>query len=476
VILLALLACGRDVPLDGVWLGDLRYDELNGEPYGYETLTVAKFDPDDPREALLYGTPAELKVRRGLVRTHWEYDFSGPDYDYEAVEDIVYDDSYEDGAMAGTTELVQTYTPRTGEPVEYVFTGGTELVKYERLGSEAEGLELVGEAMPSVEAFAVNVRVRNGVAAVANYEDGLRLFDVSDPAAPVEVGHAAPTGGDPDEIWNDVKWLDSYVLVASSEVGLVVVDAADPASPVQVATWPPAGSWTSYNVHTVWVDEAARLAYLGFTGQEVDGEWLPGGLDIVDLADPTAPVAVASWSAEDVSLVHDLYVGGGYAYLCAWDAGLKIVDVSDPAQPVLAGTYDAYDRRTSHSVWVSEIGGRRIAVHGDEDYGAHLRVLDVTDPAAVQVLAEWETRPEVSIHNVMLLGSTAWIAHYQDGVRVLDLADPSAPVEVAHFETWDPDAPDVGLTAFEGAVGIDVQGDLVFVADSHRGLVVLRRE
>ena len=172
--------------------------------------------------------------------------------------------------------------------------------------------------------------------------------------------------------------------------------------------------------------------------------------------------------------MHDLMIRDRIAYLSSWANGFLIVDCNNPAQPLLRGSY-TYARSTSHSNWVQSMGGRLIAMHGDEDYTAHLRMLDVTDPANIRLLSEWQTRPEVSIHNVMMLGTRGYMAHYQDGVRVLDLSDPARPRPLAHFNTWTL-AGDPGVSFYEGAVGIDVDLDqrLVFVADSQRGLLILR--
>jgi len=63
-----------------------------------------------------------------------------------------------------------------------------------------------------------------------------------------------------------------------------------------------------------------------------------------------------------------------------------------------------------------------------------------------------------------------------DGVRVLDLSDPSRPVEIAHFDTIPGPGPAYGYSFFEGAVGIDLDpgSGRIYVADSHRGLLVLQ--
>jgi hypothetical protein len=59
---------------------------------------------------------------------------------------------------------------------------------------------------------------------------------------------------------------------------------------------------------------------------------------------------------------------------------------------------------------------------------------------------------------------------------VLDMADPAHPKQLGYFNTWDPQGARSSSRFFEGAVGIDVDPvrKLIFVADSPRGLLILR--
>ena len=76
--------------------------------------------------------------------------------------------------------------------------------------------------------------------------------------------------------------------------------------------------------------------------------------------------------------------------------------------------------------------------------------------------------------DVYMLG--AYFTYYQDGVRVLDLSDPTQPTQRGYFNTWDPQGAASSSRFFEGAVGLDVDPErkLIFVADSPRGLLILR--
>ena len=122
---------------------------------------------------------------------------------------------------------------------------------------------------------------------------------------------------------------------------------------------------------------------------------------------------------------------------------------------------------------MTEAGGRRVSVHGDEDFGAHVRMVDLD---GLDEIGSYQTRPSVSVHNILAEEETAYVAYYQDGLRVLDLSDPTEPVEIAHYQTWPGPESGYGLSFYEGAIGIDLDSekDLLFLADTHRGLIILR--
>jgi hypothetical protein len=315
------------------------------------------------------------------------------------------------------------------------------------------------------------------VAYLVGLSDGLHIVDLADPEQPADLGHLPPRY-EGDETYNDVKLADGpdgrlYAFLASNLRGVVTADVTDPRDPVEVGAFPaPPPGRARVNVHTIFV-EGDRL-YVASIGL--------AGIEIYDVADPAAPVRLGSYVHPDVGtfggFVHDLSVQDGVAYLNYWNLGLVVVDtLADPSAPELVGVFDGYERRTSHSNWVTEVGGRRIAVHGDEDFDAHVRIVDV-DPdssTAFEEIGSYQTRRQVSVHNIMAVGERALVTHYQDGLRVLDLADPENPVEIAHFATWRGIGPDYGRGFFEGAIGVDhdAERELVLLADTHRGLLVL---
>lgn len=350
--------------------------------------------------------------------------------------------------------------------------------RVERLAEAAAGgLVLLGEHQGAGwgPAPTVNVRVADDLAYLARYQDGLRIVDVSDPAAPVDVGHGPCEHADGGEIYNDVKLIAAggrrFAVLASDQAGAVVWDVTTPSAPAIVAHLGTAEPGEGAAVHTLFLD--GGRAYLAN---------LRRGLEIWDLTAPAAPVKLGELAlagAPDGAFLHDLYVEGDRAYLNYWSAGLVIVDVADPAAPRVLGRFAGYGETTSHSSWVTTVGGRRIAAHGDEQWGSHLRLVDVTEGGAgfAREVGAWQTRPEVSAHNVMAAGDEVVVAHYQDGVRVIDIADLARRRRVAWFNTWPGYDRAYGTSFFEGAIGVDldVARGRIFVADTHRGLLVLAR-
>lgn len=333
---------------------------------------------------------------------------------------------------------------------------------------------------PTASAITANVRVKDGKAYVVRFGDGLRIVDVSTPSAPVDLGHS-PVAVAEAERYNDVKLVEdsggtTFAIVTSNIRGAVVIDVSNPASPVEVTTFPeiPLGQ-NRINVHTVFVE--GTRAYLA--------NYTTGGVDIWDVADPGSPQPLGGFIHQSVALgggfVHDLFVEGDIAYLNYWGIGMVILDTADPANPSELGTFEAYPRRTSHSNWVTTAGGRRVSVHGDEDFDAHVRIVDVdtNSVAFLDEIGSFQTRKQVSVHNIMAVGELAFVTYYQDGFRVLDLSDPTQPTEIAHYRTWPGSTglgPEYGDSFYEGAIGVeyDEVSGLIYVADTHRGLFILQ--
>ncbi|QSQ23194.1 hypothetical protein JY651_50345 [Pyxidicoccus parkwayensis] len=292
---------------------------------------------------------------------------------------------------------------------------------------------------------------------------GISVFDVTDRRHPVlEKVISLPD----DQLWNSVWTKGDALYVASQDTGIVVFDISNPADPKFVRRVP---SSAPLAVHTVLVD-GDRLYGMGL--------WPSSNTLVFDVSKPLEPVLLQRLAFPLVGPydgAHDAFAYQGKLYISHFEGGLKVVDVADPNDMKLVGTY-TYPNTTAHHNAVGTFAGRTIVFEGGENHGAHLRVLDATDPAHIVKIGEFRMRPTTSIHNILLVGTRLYVAWYQEGVRVLDVSNPTKPRQVAYYNTHRETDPERTEDVFEGAIGIRVPGDgYVYVVDSSRGLLIFNQ-
>jgi hypothetical protein len=297
---------------------------------------------------------------------------------------------------------------------------------------------------------------------------GLTVFDVSDRRHPVLKTSFNIPG---DSYWNGVWAKGDALYVASNDRGVLVFDISSPAEPRFVRNVP--GS-SQDGVHTVSVDGdrlyATALRSEAMLMFDVSSPLEPRLLTRFQL--PPEP-RDASLGPARQSYPHDAFAYQGRLYVNSLSDGFAVVDVSALPDTTLLGRYN-YPHAFSHTNVVGTFSGRTVAFEGGETTGAHLRVLDVTDPAHIVKVGEYKLRDLTSIHNLVLRGTRLYVAWYHEGVRVLDVADPSTPRELAYFNTYRESDPRREDRLYEGAIGMRVPGDgYVYVVDTARGLLIL---
>ncbi len=237
---------------------------------------------------------------------------------------------------------------------------------------------------------------------------------------------------------------------------MLVFDISEPANPRLVRNVPS----TNTNVHTVFVD-----------GNRLYAASPSKGLLLFDVTTPTEPVELGRYASNP----HDMFATGDRLYISNGPYGFVVADASNPSDIRELGSY-SYEPQYAHHNAVGTFGGRTIAFEGGEGPGEHLRVLDITYPAHIVKIGEFQLRTEISIHNMVLVGKKLYIAWYQEGVRVLDVSNPTQPTQVAYYNTWRETGADPGHY-FSGAFGIRVPGDgYIYAVDSSRGLLLLREQ
>ncbi|MBN8230311.1 hypothetical protein JYK02_22615 [Corallococcus macrosporus] len=330
----------------------------------------------------------------------------------------------------------------------------------------AKPLRLVSEtAVPQGES--VDIYVTKGHAYVVsvprnkNEPGGLTVFDVSDPAHPTLITRVSLPN---DNYWNGVWAKGDALYVASANSGVIVYDITDPANPQYVRALP----GEAINVHTVFVDGDRLYAM----SPSPNAETL-----LFNVASPLEPQLLSRISVPRgdglTSYPHDAFAYQDRLYVNHTASGYVVLDVKRPDVTPELGRY-VFKGQYSHANAVGTINGRTIAFEGGERFGAHLRVLDVTDPANIKLIGEVKKRPQTSIHNMVLKGTRLYVAWYHEGVRVFDVATPERPKEIASFDSFQEAHPLSTSSLYQGAIGIRVPGDgYVYVVDLSRGLLVL---
>jgi hypothetical protein len=276
---------------------------------------------------------------------------------------------------------------------------------------------------------AYDVEVAGDLAFVADYTSGLRVIDISDPAAPTSVGaYDTPGAAYGVAVAGDLAFVTDWTG------GLVIIDIGDPTTPTLIAT-----SGVASNAYGVAVDgDHAFVADYNF------------GLRIIDISNPAAPTLAGSYSTP--AACFGVAVTGDLAFLACSLSGLLVIDISDPANPTLAGSYDTPG------------SARNVAIAGDlalvADYHSGLQVIDISDPTNPSLTGTYNTASDA--FEVFVDGNYAYVADYSAGLVVVDISDPANPTLM----------PSVGTAGL--ALSVTVAGEHAFVGAHDSGLQVFQ--
>ena len=322
--------------------------------------------------------------------------------------------------------------------------------------------------------------------------NGVAVVDVSDPSDPVRVAtleNPAGTSAEDVVVYDagprdiavaGLQWCGGSRYDEEADRGLMLWDVTDPASPVQIGYLKTA--CCTRGVHEFEIETHANgrtYAYAsvptsrypdpntasGYRDENGDGDFR-----LIDITDPASPIQVSDWGIQDIGgpfsggqgCDADANYGhsaepsedGTRVFLSYWDSGFIALDVSDPEDPVFLGrtVYAADEDGDAHSSSYDDASGRLYTA--DEDFcktsGAgiekgfgYMRVYDYSNPAVPVQIGEYRTPNSIggndqaagdyTIHNPLLVGNRVYASWYSDGVRVIDVTTPTAPTEIASF-------------------------------------------
>jgi hypothetical protein len=286
--------------------------------------------------------------------------------------------------------------------------------------------------------------------------------------------------------------------------GMHLIDTSDPRNPVQVHWMPTLDASLGQHSITIHSSEAGDFVYHGAGDgrlYEIDRE----AKELVHVGE--------FMSGHDSSLFWDP-LAERMLLLSADVSALTIHDLADPAAPREVGAWSVPDPELYyvHTAVADHIAGRNIAVVNSEDFREHparFWILDITEPDAVEVLADWTAPDDVpsgpltfSLHNPRIKDGVLTFSFYHAGVWQFDLNDPERWSDPRPRAFYLPTGPvgamgtpdlqpvlslwcgvrlmtpdlrlDIPMDAVPLTFDVEVHGDFVYAADLNTGVHVLR--
>ncbi|MBL9172203.1 MAG: hypothetical protein JNL10_01590 [Verrucomicrobiales bacterium] len=263
------------------------------------------------------------------------------------------------------------------------------------VGEGSNGLQIFDVSQPEAPVrvggivtggIVAGLQVRGNYAYLAENDDGLRVVDISNPAQPFLLGICDTPGSA-----QDLDVVDAVAYVADSSGGLQIIDVRDPANPTRVGEYVPSGA-------VLGVCVANSVAYISDSRT---------GLHILDVSVPTAPTPISTFGGGPARAVA-LDPTGRLALICGND-GFRLLNVSVPSAPVLlgGGTGLAALRGRVFNGLVHVITGNR------------LRVYSIENGTLVSQLSQPVT--EGTPLDVALSGTSAFVASGSGGLEVFNV-------------------------------------------------------
>lgn len=157
---------------------------------------------------------------------------------------------------------------------------------------------------------------------------GLEIFDIVNPAAPVELGSYQPYYYHDIAIHNDTVY--GFAIYGQ---GIDAIDVTDKNAPAPITTFNYPGSGTHNGIIT------ADGKYM-FVGDEIGTSG--NHTRVFDISDITNVSIVADIIIDPLSVAHNCYLRGDLLFIGHYTEGCRVIDVSDPTNPVEVAYYDTW--------------------------------------------------------------------------------------------------------------------------------------
>jgi hypothetical protein len=297
---------------------------------------------------------------------------------------------------------------------------------------------------------------------LSRFTSGIRVYDISTPQKPVEIGFMPVEGLGPQRLWYTVGRYAYAAIHFSDFVDHIftVIDMIDPRKPQVVGrAWIP-GMWTGGGETPTWPKgRRYALHHPLVAGNIAYGAWRDGGLTVIDIADPTNPKLMVHCHNEPP------YGPGTHSPLPIPSRGLLVL-LDEP-------TFDNCKEGRRH-IWLYDV----------RDPKKPVPISKFPEPVEADYCAKGgafgphnfhEMRPG-SFQSSRLIFAT----YYNAGVRAYDIADQFNPREVGYWVPPDPERmmdprPNKARVPTTMDCYVDPNG-LMYLTDQNSGLYILQYE
>jgi hypothetical protein len=298
-----------------------------------------------------------------------------------------------------------------------------------------------------------------------DYSAGFRVYDISKPDAPRQIGQLSIEGLGCHRIWysGGPYAYVSALLDGYSDHIFMIVDVSDPTRPHEVSRWHLPGMWSAGGEQPTWAKGDRVALHHAIVARYIAyGSWRDGGLTLIDVSDAAHPKLLSHRN------LHPPFGGGTHTAVPLTDR------VPTPKDYVIVADEAIADNCA--------------------DQVKYTWVIDVRDKSNPVTVATFPTPTEQDYcnlgghfgpHNLhenrigSFQSSDLMFATYQNaGVRVFDTSNPMRPEKVGYYvpsgdiDTWLDTRPNRPRVAHSADVFVDAQG-LMYLTDFNAGLHIL---
>ncbi|NUN70320.1 MAG: T9SS type A sorting domain-containing protein [Bacteroidetes bacterium] len=317
--------------------------------------------------------------------------------------------------------LVATVDVTSGSTCEGVATSGT----YAYVAAGGAGLKIYNIATPASPSLVISIDsleycesvVISGQYAYIAAASRSHILDITNPAAPLYVGRIEGYGG----YHQYINVRSGYAYVCNYDEGMAVVNVTNPAAPVNVMAVP-----SGYRT--------ARIVFDGNYGYVAVGD---SGMAVYNVVNPASPVYVTKikTTGRAASLYYGaISIGGtptGHIFVANRNPapGVSAINVSAPATPTTSAFLAALPAPSGSAYTPFYLNGKVYVAYGT----AGLRIIDVSSPSGASLLGTADLGGDSRA--VVASGNYAYVAARDSGVYVVDVTNPASPVKIRTIKT-----------------------------------------